>query len=158
MKNEMKIRIRRAGWLLFLIYIAILVYFLFFSERYGRVAGEGYRYNLVPFTEIKRFFRYRTLISTESFMLNMFGNVVAFMPFGFFIPMLSRKRGLWKVFCFSFELTLTVETIQLLTKVGIFDVDDLMLNTLGGVLGYLCYAVFHAMYRRIYDKRNDATQ
>ncbi len=153
MDNKIKKRIRSVAWLFFLIYIALLVYCLFFSERYGRTGGEEYRYNLVLFTEIKRFFKYRDLISVESFLLNMFGNVIGFMPFGFFIPILSSKKKFWSIFCLSFELTLTIETIQLLSKVGIFDVDDLLLNTLGGVLGYLCYAIFHGIYKVKYSNR-----
>lgn len=141
------------GWLLFLIYIAMLVYFLFFSERYGRTAGEEYRYNLTLFAEIRRFFKYRQYISTESFILNMFGNVVAFMPFGFFVPMLSRRRGLFRIVCMSFELTLAVELTQLFTKVGIFDVDDLLLNTLGGLLGYVLYEIVYFFYRLKYHRK-----
>jgi len=148
-----KSRIRKIGWLLFLIYIALLVYFLFFSERYGRTAGEEYRYNLVLFAEIKRFFRYRQYISQEMFILNMFGNVAAFMPFGFFIPMLSGKRGLFRITCLSFELTLAVELTQLAAKVGIFDVDDLLLNTLGGLAGYLLFEIVYFFYRLKYHKR-----
>lgn len=153
MDNKMKSRIRKIGWLFFLTYIALLVYCLFFSERYGRITGEGYRYNLVLFTEIKRFFKYRHLLSAESFLLNMFGNIIGFMPFGFFVPMLSKKRSFWKVLCLSFELTLAIETMQLLLKVGIFDVDDLFLNTLGGILGYICYAITHGIYRLSYERR-----
>lgn len=142
-----KEKIKKAGWLLFILYIAMLVYFLFFSERYGRTAGEEYRYNIVLFAEIKRFFKYRHLLSTESFLLNMFGNIIGFMPFGFFVPMLSKKHSFWRILCLSFELTLAIEVTQLFLKVGIFDVDDLFLNTLGGVLGYLCYLVAHGIYR-----------
>lgn len=153
MDNKMKMRIRRVGWLLFLLYIGLLVYFLFFSERYGRTVGEGYRYNLVLFAEIKRFFKYRHLLSTESFLLNMFGNIIGFMPFGFIVPILTRKYNFWRILCMSFELTLAIETTQLLLQVGIFDVDDLFLNTLGGVLGYVCYAITHGIYKCHYKRR-----
>ena len=50
---------------------------------------------------------------------------------------------------YSFELSLLVETIQLVTKVGSFDVDDLLMNTLGALLGYLlAWAVFHQKWQR----------
>lgn len=155
MDRKLKSKIRNIGWCMFLLYIVLLVYCLFFSERYGRTAGEGYRYNLVLFAEIKRFFKYRHRLSAESFLLNMFGNIVGFMPFGFFVPLLRNKASLWKTVCLSFELTLAIETTQLLFRVGIFDVDDLFLNTLGGLLGYLCYAVTHGIYRWRFRMRKE---
>lgn len=53
--------IRRMGIVLFAVYVILLIYFLFFSEEYGRVAQAErvYRYNLVPFVEIRRFWVYR---------------------------------------------------------------------------------------------------
>ena len=69
---------------------------------------------------------------------NLAGNVVAFMPFGFFLPILWQKSGkLLYVTFWSFSFSLVVETIQLVYKVGTFDVDDLFLNTLGGIFGYM---------------------
>ena len=60
---------------------------------------------------------------------NLFGNVIIFMPFGFFLPMASKYRSFLAAVFYSFTLSLCVETFQLLTKVGSFDVDDLLLNT-----------------------------
>jgi len=79
-------------WILFLGYLACLSYFLFFSERYGRTdSSNGYRYNLVLFREIKRFFIYRKEVGLEGFLVNMVGNVAAFMPFGLCLPMISLR-------------------------------------------------------------------
>ena len=57
MRDHTKRRIRWLGVLLFILYILLLVYFLLFSEEYGRTVTEErlYRYNLVPFVEIRRF-------------------------------------------------------------------------------------------------------
>lgn len=153
MDEHVKRKIRKTGWVFFFVYIALLVYCLFFSERYGRGGSSEYHYNLELFREINRFIKYRHKLSSELFYLNIVGNVVGFMPFGFFIPMLSRKRNFFQVLFLSFELTLTIEVIQLITKVGTFDVDDLFLNTLGGVLGYICYAIFHGIYRIKYSSK-----
>ncbi|MFR7396241.1 MAG: VanZ family protein [Blautia wexlerae] len=61
MKKETKHIIRTLGTILFILYVLALIYFLFFSEEYGRVAMEErqYRYNLMPFVEIRRFWVYR---------------------------------------------------------------------------------------------------
>ena len=62
---------------------------------------------------------------------------VGFLPFGFIVPVMHKKmESFWKVSLLGFMFSLCVETIQLITKVGCFDVDDLMLNTLGAMIGY----------------------
>lgn len=121
------------------------MYFLFFSERYGRTTeSEEYRYNLVLFQEIKRFIRYRHQLGWESFLVNIVGNVMAFAPFGFVLPIISPNcRKFFNILLLSVEFTITIELLQLLLKVGIFDVDDIFMNTLGGVIGYCCFAICH---------------
>ena len=139
MKNHAN-RSKSALWggrVLFLIYITGLCYFLFFAENYGRELGrETYRYNLVPFREIERFWKYRRELGIHSFY-NLAGNILGFMPAGFFIPKLwKNQRGFFFTLCVTFEMSLLVEILQLIFRVGSFDVDDLILNTLGGFLGY----------------------
>ena len=136
--------IRRMGIVLFAVYVILLIYFLFFSEEYGRVAQAErvYRYNLVPFVEIRRFWVYREQLGAFAVFTNIFGNVIGFLPFGFILPVIFRRMNSGFLICISgFILSLTVEVIQLVTKVGCFDVDDLFLNTLGGLLGYLTYFI-----------------
>ncbi len=136
--------------LLFLLYFAILFYFLFFSEKMGRTYTErSYHYNLVPLAEIKRFLQYWEVLGVKAVLLNLAGNVVAFMPFGFFLPVFSKRCHVFlNTLLYSFELSLLVELIQLITKVGTFDVDDILLNTLGGALGFLVYMIGAKMTRR----------
>ncbi len=155
MKDLTKKRLKRAGWLLFYIYIIMLSYFLFFSEHYGRgYAVENYRYNIQFFKEIKRFILYREQLGIESFIVNILGNIVAFTPFGFLLPLIHKKyRGFLRIMFLSLLFSLTVETIQLYLKVGIFDVDDLLLNTVGGSLGYIFFAICHVFYRSLNHKQ-----
>lgn len=125
------------GRVLFGFYLAGLCYFLFFAENYGRTGQKIYRYNLVPLKEIERFWIYRGKLGIYSF-LNLAGNVMIFMPVGFLIPILWKdRRGFLFTACITFEMSLAIECIQLLSRVGSFDVDDLLLNTLGGILGYV---------------------
>ncbi len=127
--------------ILFVLYFIVLFYFLFFSERMGRAfSTRMYHYNLVPFREIRRFLRYRDALGMEAVLLNIAGNVLAFMPFGTFLPIFSaRCRRLWRTVFYSFELSLLAELLQLVTRVGSFDVDDLLLNAIGGFLGFLVF-------------------
>ena len=127
--------------ILFWIYIGLLVYFLFFSEMLGRIGLERtYQYNLIPFKEISRFLTYRKQLGFAAVFLNLAGNILIFMPFGFLLPTMNRKpRGFFRVILLGFELSLWVECVQLITKTGSFDVDDLILNTVGCVFGILIY-------------------
>lgn len=156
MKNETKKRIRLISWVLFVMYILLLVYFLFLSEEYGRkdFALREYRYNLTPFQEIKRFWIYREKVGYFAAFLNLAGNVIGFVPFGFFLPIISyRFRNVFLTGTLGFSLSLLVECVQLIGKVGCFDVDDLILNTLGAVVGYVIFLVCNRMRRWIYEKK-----
>ena len=146
-------RIRIFGKILFVLYMVFIVYFLIFSDWYGRTGEmQEYHYNLVLFKEIRRFWNYRDQVGFFAMFTNLFGNVIIFMPFGFFMPMASRYRSCFSAVFYSFGLSLCVETFQLLTKVGSFDVDDLLLNTVGGLAGYVIFAVCAAIRRRYVNK------
>lgn len=151
MKIETAKKIRTVGIFLFVLYLILLTYFLFFAESYGRVPTQReYRYNLELFKEIQRFWDYREQLGWSA-IFNLWGNVVAFMPFGCILPVIWKKtRGFFRIFFLTFGFSLAVETIQLVSKVGIFDVDDLVLNTLGGIMGYFVFAVCNHIRRRIY--------
>lgn len=142
------------GWILLYIYIFVLSYFLFFSEYYGRLEEVAdYRYNLVLFKEIKRFIRFRESLGIESFVVNIFGNILAFSPLGFMLSLLKENYGkLISIFLISFGFSLSIEILQLIFKVGIFDVDDIFLNTLGGLLGYLFSIPVKKIFKRSKNK------
>lgn len=126
---------------------------MFFSERYGRdlVTEE---YNLKLFKEIKRFIKYRNIIGFEGFVVNILGNVLAFTPFGFLLPLLNKAyRKFYLITFISILFSFAIELSQLLLKVGVFDVDDILMNSLGGVLGYLVFMVSHAFYKKYERKR-----
>lgn len=155
MKEIIKNRITKAGRLLFYLYIILLSYFLFFSERYGRASiAEDYRYNLELLKEIKRFIRYREVVGFESFAVNILGNILAFAPFGFFLPLLNKKyRRFFYATFLSILFTLVIELMQMFLRVGIFDVDDILLNTIGGMLGYISFTIGYFFYRKFYKRK-----
>ena len=132
---------QKLGWVLFLMYLCLLAYFMFFSESFGRTdTDRGYAYNLVPLKEITRYFRYYRTLGMPLFLINIVGNMVAFMPFGFFLPIISRRSRKWyNTVSFGLIFSLILETLQLIFKVGSFDVDDMLLNTVEAGLGFLVY-------------------
>lgn len=126
----------------FYIYVIVIFYFVLFSERYGRLSHKTYQYNLELFAEIKRFIIHYKYFTFEELVTNLFGNIFAFSPFGYLLPFIRKKKtGIFSVLFCTFCFSLTIETMQLVFKLGVFDVDDLLLNTVGGMIGYGMYYV-----------------
>ena len=130
-------------------YICVLVYFLFFSEMMGRSVGNDYQLNLVLFREIRRFYTKRHVFGDYIVWMNIAGNIAAFIPFGLFVmPVSNRRINFFETVIITFNVSLCVEIIQLVTKVGSFDVDDLFLNTIGGLIGAGIYVVYAMIERK----------
>jgi len=103
--------------------------------------------NLTPFQEIKRDWHSLSVHHRSGTAIHLVGNILAFVPFGVWVTCMVRHSffaGIHVLFL-SFLLSLGYEVTQLLTGMGIFDVDDLMLNSLGGMIGYLVYTVLLVM-------------
>ena len=144
---------RILGKLLFILYIIFVFYFLLISEIYGRTGEmQEYHYNLILFKEIRRFWNYREQLGIFSVFANLAGNILIFIPIGFFLPMASVHRNFSVLTFEAFFISLVIEVTQLITKVGSFDVDDLFLNTLGGVIGYIIFVICNGI-RRNYGKK-----
>lgn len=101
------------------------------------------RINLVPFKTIMNFVKeFDSMYSTSQIMLNLFGNVCAFMPMALFLLLLFKRQN--KAFQFVITLILMIlgiEFLQLITGSGRFDIDDLILNLFGAVLVYLLFKI-----------------
>ena len=153
-RNSIK-KLRWGGRVLLVLYLACLIYFMFFSESYGRTeVHTEYRYNLVLFQEIRRFLRHRDILGLPAVLINIVGNVVVFIPYGLGLPLLfERLQSLFRVVILSFGTSLLAETMQLILRVGCFDVDDLLLNTVGGCIGYFVYLLFRRYWRGKYGKK-----
>ncbi len=142
-------------WVCFIAYLLLLGYLLFYSTSFGRTTERAeYRYNLIFFQEIGRFLGVGLRTGNwYLFVLNVLGNIVVFMPLGAFLPKLFVScRKLTATTILTMELSLCIELIQLVTKVGSFDVDDIFLNTLGGLCGYLLYIFCHRIKEGFWKK------
>lgn len=71
---------------------------------------------------------------------NLLGNIILFIPVGILFPMISGWK--WKTVAMGTAFSLLIESIQLITRRGCFDPDDIILNCLGCIIGYgaLCMA------------------
>lgn len=140
--------IRISGAFLFGIYVFGLIYYLFFAESYGRgMTHSIYNANFLPFREIRRYIVWHEVLGMRTVWTNLAGNIIGFVPFGALLPLLSKgARNTWKVILLGMEISTLVEISQLCLRVGCFDVDDIILNTVGAFLGYICYSIASKSY------------
>ncbi len=116
----------------FALYIVILVAILFRSRLETRTI------KFVPFGTIFDFLT-REKVSYFFIITNLLGNVVLFMPLGIYFALFSHGKNEYRNVFFVFVMSLLAEIIQVTFKWGVGDVDDIILNTLGGYLGVVSY-------------------
>lgn len=93
-------------------------------------------------------------MSPMSVFLNLYGNIIAFIPFGMLLRWARNKNTTFvQALLYSLGFTLVIETVQYITKLGMFDIDDIIMNTLGGVIGYCIYYVTAKLIRRYHAKK-----
>jgi glycopeptide antibiotics resistance protein len=76
-------------------------------------------------------------------------NVFLFIPIGFLVGGALKKKHLWNALGFGFVLSLFIEVTQLISTRGVFNVDDIIHNTLGCVIGFICFVLCYKVIKRI---------
>ena len=109
------------------------------------MSHSGYMYNLTPFSTIKHFIQ-RDKFNTETWIINLIGNIGVFVPFRILIPLVFRTR-LLKTLIIALLGLFILETTQLITMKGSFDVDDFILNISGVIVGYVILIIFKMLIK-----------
>lgn len=116
-------------------YTVFLLYLMFFG--FGR---SQYDFNIVRLLPMISTFNFvKETIILKTIIINVFGNILMFTPFGFLgivFPKLNNFRLLILDFLFAIIL---VESLQYFTRLGVFDIDDVILNTVGVAIGFWIY-------------------
>ena len=134
-------------WLLLSIYLINLIYLLFLDGELGRDIRflenideyMKYNVNLKPFHTIKLFINsyYQGNLPLTMIAVNLMGNLVAFMPFAFFLPILFSSQNKWyNIFITMSFIIVLAEIIQVFTMTGSGDIDDYILNIIGSMIAY----------------------
>ena len=142
---------------LFVVYCIVMVQLLFFrapSTRaipYWQIVQENL--NIIPLATIRDqvyFISHETnRIMVHYAYLNLLGNIIAFIPFGIFLPLLGNKtKKPGRTLFISFVVFLAIEIVQLFSLTGRADIDDVLLNMLGCLLGYCLWRIGSAAHRR----------
>ena len=141
LKNKQKINLGNEMMMLtFIVYILCL----FQIVTNGDVSSV-HGVNVTLFKELTRY-----QIGTRLFYRNIIGNIIMFIPFGFFTSYYLKLNKKRTIFYLTFIVSIVIELIQL--KIGrAFDVDDIILNMVGSMLGYLLYRAMDKVFGDLSD-------
>ena len=123
--------------LVFAIYILCLFQVVTFQDS-SALSGN----NFMPFREI---FRYN--ITSRLFLKNVIGNMIMFFPFGFFISYYINPDDIKPTIILTLIASIDIEVVQLMIG-RVFDIDDILLNLIGGSLGYAIYNIMRRLGER----------
>jgi len=145
-------------WVMFVLYLLILVNVIILKDGKALIIAESNKQMSFSrkITQINIIPLVNTIIpylkgepSTRIAMENLLGNIFAFIPLGFLLPLLFKVCNRFIVtFLLSLSASLLIEIAQLLFYLGSCDIDDLILNVLGSLLGYGVYRLFKSLYNR----------
>ena len=127
---------------LFALYLVLLFKITIFRNTNLAV----HNVNLIPFVTITEYYHF--ILRGNSFMgfLNILGNIIIFMPFGYITALLfpyMRKPA--RILVWAAIISLVIEISQFIFACGATDIDDVILNTLGGLAGYWLYALMSGL-------------
>lgn len=124
--------------LLFLVYALCLFQVVTFQD----ISGMGSN-NFIPFKEI---FRYN--FGTRVFLKNILGNMLMFIPYGCFVSYSLKLEKPKSCFFLVLIASFSIEITQLVIG-RVFDVDDILLNVMGGMIGYFCYRFLFIVWDKL---------
>lgn len=120
----------------FICYILLLIKILLLS----RISHSELRsINLIPFHSIKEYIFSNSVTIKRFAFSNVGGNIIIFIPLGIYLPLFKNDRRVKNNLLFIFIVSLSVEIIQGILGIGASDIDDIILNCLGGLIGILVY-------------------
>ena len=121
------------------------VFLLFCSTVIFRTPGETRQYDFHPFWSYKAIQDGREDLLAENLM-----NVIVFIPIGMILGSLLRVKGSWLVaLLIGCSISVTIEALQFWFMKGFSEVDDVMHNTLGCILGYSLWLMVHGAWLRV---------
>ena len=128
----------------FICYILLLAKILLLSrvsllELFNSQRTLNRSINLIPFQSIMEFISGSSNNLRRFAFGNVVGNIIIFIPLGIYLPLLKKDKRVLINLLFIFLVSLSVEILQGLLGIGVSDIDDIILNCLGGCIGILGY-------------------
>ena len=148
LKNKPINKLREVFINLFFIYFLILVNLTIFKYGYLTLDFDIRFYiNYIPFVETVKMFT-NEFSDIHIALYNVIGNILLFIPLGFCIPLFfNKKNKLSKVILYGFIASLTIEVLQIFTPFNTTDIDDIIFNTFGSILGFIIFNIFYRIFK-----------
>lgn len=127
----------------FALYAAFLLKLLLFS----RAPGSERSINLIPFASIAQYAFSHSPGTAKVAFANVIGNILIFIPLGVYASWLRRRASAWLTILTVVSVSVAVEIIQGVFAVGASDIDDVILNCVGGLIGILAFRLLSAILR-----------
>lgn len=109
----------------------------------GRMREFQYGMSLELFSSYRYAWNVFSIVEWRNIILN----ILMFVPLGFLLPLVHESfKTWWKTYLAGLALTVFIELSQLIFNVGVFEVDDIMNNAVGCMIGYGIYALFSLIY------------
>ena len=147
-KIEDKMKVDKLSKTIVFIYYIILLFNMVIFARYSNITS----YNIIPFASITNLITNGNLYTI---VINLFGNLLIFMPLEYFIIELFKVNKFKQNLLLSFIIILMIETSQFILKIGVFDIDDIIICTFGMMIFYVIYNSIKNI-RRKYEGKNNA--
>lgn len=116
-----------------LIYFWMLIKIILLKNGF---VNNGYNANFILFDFINQYYNYGL---SQTLLINILGNIALFIPLSIILLNYFKSLTYNNIIFANFITSLSFELIQLATGWGVFDVDDIFLNTLGGIIGLVIY-------------------
>lgn len=123
--------------------LAFVIYILLLFGLVTNTDLQSISHNFIPFKEILRY-----EIGSRNFYWNVIGNIAIFLPFGFFVSLYLNSQKVNRPLLITFITSLTIELVQMFIGRS-FDVDDILLNCIGGICGFLLFIGLSAIKRHL---------
>lgn len=168
---------KKETWILFSLYSFIILFMLLFQRIIIRITdnyingitynryilspldSEGlfdflkYNSNIIPFKNTIGYLNGSHHVNMDIIINNTLGNILIFLPLGIFLPLLFKKYSKFtKVIIASTVISFTIEVLQIVLKIGKFDIDDVILNVIGSIIGFLLLKMIKSvitLYRKL---------
>jgi glycopeptide antibiotics resistance protein len=106
--------------------------------------------NIIPFQNTYKYITGSDKFNLDIIIHNTLGNILIFVPLGIFLPILFNKyKTFSKVFISSILISITIEVLQFFIQIGQFDIDDIILNAIGSIMGYFIINILIKIYNFI---------
>lgn len=138
LSHKKKEKIRIGLYILFFMYLCLMIWEVFVGP-YRSYSGVR-RYNLYPFKTVMEFILNDAKYTFQVIFINLIANIITFIPLGFFVSLLFGKyfKIVNTALC-CILITICIEVGQFILNVGVLDIDDIILNTIGCILGIIAY-------------------